>query len=41
MEIGDPRRDEIGDVLVEQVVRPEGDDQQRDTLGELEAADEP
>ena len=41
MEMGDPCRDEIGDVLVEQVVRPESNNQQGDTLGQLESADEP
>ena len=39
--MGDPPRDNIGDVLVEQLVRSERDGEERDALGQLETADEP
>ena len=41
MELGDPRRHEVGDVPVKQVMRADRHGEESQALDELEAADEP
>ena len=41
MELSDPRRHEVGDVPVKQVMRPDRHGEESQALDELEAADEP
>jgi len=41
MELGDPRRHELGDVPVKKVVRSQRHREESEALDELEAADEP
>jgi hypothetical protein len=41
MELGNPRRHEVGDVPVQQMMRSDGHGEESQALDELEPADEP